>query len=290
MPLNWRNFTLPELPEVETTRLGIEPLVTGRALESIKVRNAALRWPVEIPPDLRGQTLAGVTRRAKYLLAHFETGVLLIHLGMSGNLRVVSSTQPYLKHDHVELTFAGDRALRLNDPRRFGSVLWSETNADGHWLLDRLGPEPLDDEFDGDYLKRQARHRRVAVKTLLMDSHIVVGVGDIYANEALFLAGVRPGVRASRVTLAAYQRIALAIKGVLQRAIEMGGTTLRDFVKQDGNPGYFKQSLNVYGREGLPCRVCGAPLTGTRLANRATVYCKNCQKTQGFAQQPVLKS
>jgi formamidopyrimidine-DNA glycosylase len=281
---------LPELPEVETTRRGIEPLVTGRVLENINVRNAQLRWPVEIPAELLGQTLSKVTRRAKYLLAHFDTGTLLIHLGMSGNLRVVSSTQPYLKHDHVELKFAGDRALRLNDPRRFGSVLWAKSSTDGHWLLDRLGPEPLDDEFDGEYLKRQARHRRVAVKTLLMDSHIVVGVGNIYANEALFLAGVRPGVRASRVTLAAYQRIAVETKDVLRHAIEMGGTTLRDFVKQDGNPGYFKQSLNVYGREGLPCRVCGTMLTGTRLANRATVYCKKCQKTQGFGQQPMLKS
>jgi formamidopyrimidine-DNA glycosylase len=281
---------LPELPEVETTRRGIEPLVTGRVLENINVRNAQLRWPVEIPAELLGQTLSKVTRRAKYLLAHFDTGTLLIHLGMSGNLRVVSSTQPYLKHDHVELKFAGDRALRLNDPRRFGSVLWAKSSTDGHWLLDRLGPEPLDDEFDGEYLKRQARHRRVAVKTLLMDSHIVVGVGNIYANEALFLAGVRPSVRACRVTLAAYQRIAVETKDVLRHAIEMGGTTLRDFVKQDGNPGYFKQSLNVYGREGLPCRVCGTMLTGTRLANRATVYCKKCQKTQGFGQQPVLKS
>jgi formamidopyrimidine-DNA glycosylase len=281
---------MPELPEVETTRRGVEPLITGRRLERFIVRDARLRWPVEIPDDLPGQTLSGISRRAKYLKLHFSAGTLLVHLGMSGNLRVVSADAPYLKHDHVEWLFEGDRALRLNDPRRFGSVLWQPVSEVSHWLLDKLGPEPLSDEFDGGYLKRQARKRRVAVKSLLMDSHVVVGVGNIYANEALFLAGVRPSVRADRVTRDAYQRIAEEIKGVLQRALDMGGTTLRDFVKQDGNPGYFKQSLNVYGREGLPCRICGRKLTGSRLGNRATVYCRNCQKTQGFAKHTVLKS
>lgn len=281
---------MPELPEVETTRRGVEPLVLGRVLERVNVREARLRWPAEVPSELPGQTLTGISRRAKYLLARFQTGTLLIHLGMSGNLRVVSADTPYLKHDHIELCFAGDRALRFNDPRRFGSVLWRPGDSEQHWLLDRLGPEPLSDAFDGAYLKRQARRKKVAVKTLLMDSQVVVGVGNIYANEALFLAGVRPTVRASRVTLAAYQRIAEEIKGVLSRAINMGGTTLRDFVKQDGNPGYFKQSLNVYGREGEPCRACGLPLVGIRLSNRATVYCKNCQKTQSFPSRPVLKS
>ncbi len=281
---------MPELPEVETTRRGVASLIVDRRLEAVNVRDARLRWPVEIPNELVGQSLLGITRRAKYLQAQFATGSLLIHLGMSGNLRVVAPEVPFLKHDHVELRFAGGKSLRFNDPRRFGSVLWHPSGEQDHWLLARLGPEPLSDEFSGSYLKRQARHKRVAVKTLLMDSQIVVGVGNIYANEALFSAGVRPTVRASRVTLAAYGRIAEEVKGVLSRAIEMGGTTLRDFVKQDGNPGYFKQSLNVYGREGEPCRACEAPLTGIRIANRATVYCKNCQKTQSFPSDPVLKS
>jgi len=281
---------MPELPEVETTRRGIEPLVRGKRLLAVNVRDDRLRWPVVLPEDLPQQTLRSVSRRAKYLLLEFDRGTLLIHLGMSGNLRVLPAGTPYLKHDHVELVFAQTQALRLNDPRRFGCVLWHPRGAQPHWLLQSLGPEPFADAFDGVYLKRLARGRRTAVKTFLMDARVVVGVGNIYANEALFLAGVRPTVRASRVTLAAYQRIVLEIRGVLARAIDMGGTTLRDFVKQDGNPGYFKQSLNVYGRAGEPCRNCGASLTGIRLGQRATVYCKNCQKSQGFAQQPVLKS
>ena len=281
---------MPELPEVETTRRGVEPLIVGRVLEAVNVRDGRLRWPVDIPAELVGQSLSVITRRAKYLQAHFESGSLLIHLGMSGNLRVVSPDTPYLKHDHVELCFTGEKSLRFNDPRRFGSVLWHPAGDQDHWLLSRLGPEPLSEAFSGAYLKRQARHKRVAVKTLLMDSHVVVGVGNIYANEALFCAGVRPTVRASRVTLAAYGRIVEEVKGVLARAIEMGGTTLRDFVKQDGNPGYFKQSLNVYGREDQSCRACCKPLTGIRSANRATVYCINCQNTHSFPSDPVLKS
>lgn len=281
---------MPELPEVETTRRGVLPLIVDRRLEAVNVRDPRLRWPVEIPADLVGQSLSGITRRAKYLQAHFDRGLLLIHLGMSGNLRVVAPDTPYLKHDHVELCFTGGKSLRFNDPRRFGSVLWHPSGEEDHWLLNRLGPEPLSEEFSGVYLKRRARHKRIMVKTLLMDSQVVVGVGNIYANEALFSAGVRPTVRASRVTLAAYCRIADEVKGVLSRAIEKGGTTLRDFVKQDGNPGYFKQSLNVYGREDQPCRICGTQLTGIRIANRATVYCKNCQKTRSFPSDPVLKS
>ncbi len=282
---------MPELPEVETSRRGIEPLLRGRRLESFEVRQRQLRWPVELPAALEGQTLLAVQRRAKYLLLDFPPGTLLLHLGMSGSLRVLGAEVAPLKHDHVDLRFEGNRVLRLNDPRRFGSIHFHEAGQnEPHWLLASLGVEPLSGSFDGAYLKARARGRRVAVKNFLMDSHVVVGVGNIYANEALFLAGVRPTVAAGRVTLAAYERIAEAVRGVLARAIEMGGTTLRDFVKQDGKPGYFKQSLNVYGREGEPCRSCGATLIGMRLGQRATVYCKNCQKTQGFSQIPVLKS
>ncbi len=251
-------------------------------MERFLVREPRLRWPVELPRALIGERLASVNRRGKYLLLAFESGTLIMHLGMSGNLRVLKPQAPYLKHDHVELAFSGGRLLRLNDPRRFGSVHFQPQGADEHWLLEHLGMEPFAEGFDGAYLKRRARGRRVAVKNFLMDSHVVVGVGNIYANEALFLAGVRPTVPAGRVPRRAFERIAAEIRAVLGRAIEMGGTTLRDFVKQDGKPGYFKQSLNVYGREGEPCRRCGRELKGCRLGQRATVYCKNCQKTQGF--------
>jgi formamidopyrimidine-DNA glycosylase len=282
---------VPELPEVETTRRGIEPLLIGRRLEGFEVRQPQLRWPVELPAALKGQALTAVRRRAKYLLLDFPAGTLLLHLGMSGSLRVLGAEVAPLKHDHLDLRFEGNRVLRLNDPRRFGSVHFHGAGLnEPHWLLAALGVEPFSDSFDGAYLKSRARGRRVAVKNFLMDSRVVVGVGNIYANEALFLAGVRPTVAAGRVSLKGYERIAEEVRGVLARAIDMGGTTLRDFVKQDGKPGYFKQSLNVYGREGEPCRRCGATLKGLRLGQRATVYCKNCQKTQGFSQYPVLKS
>jgi formamidopyrimidine-DNA glycosylase len=268
---------VPELPEVETTRRGIEPLLRGERVSAVNVRESRLRWPVEVPPALCGQVLQAVTRRAKYLLLHFDDGVLMIHLGMSGSLRVLSATQPYLKHDHVELIFGAGRALRLNDPRRFGSVHWHAGCPETHWLLANLGVEPLGDDFSGVYLKIRARHRRVAVKNFLMDPRVVVGVGNIYANEALFLAGLRPTVRAGRVTQRDYVRLAETVRQVLMGAIDAGGTTLRDFVNQDGNPGYFQQSLNVYGRAGLPCLRCRTLLSGIRLGQRATVFCRNCQ-------------
>jgi formamidopyrimidine-DNA glycosylase len=269
---------VPELPEVETARRGIEPHVVGRRVVGWKIRNASLRWPVEVPDLLAGRLLQRVSRRGKYLLLEFDAGALIIHLGMSGSLRVVSPDAPARKHDHVDLEFDGGRVLRLNDPRRFGSVLWQAAGTGEHWLLAGLGVEPLSDAFTGAYLKRAARGRRVSVKSMLMDGRIVVGVGNIYANEALFLARVRPTLRAGRVTLASYAQIAACIRGVLGRAIEMGGTTLRDFVNQDGQPGYFKQSLFVYGREGLPCKLCGTALTGLRLGQRATVFCPTCQR------------
>jgi formamidopyrimidine-DNA glycosylase len=211
---------------------------------------------------------------------------------MSGSLRVLSRADAYLKHDHLILNFEGDQSLRLHDPRRFGSAHWQPVPvgvnplevASGHWLLRALGVEPLDPAFTGEYLKQRARGRRVAVKNFIMDGQVVVGVGNIYANEALFLAGIRPTVQARRVSRAGYGVLAERIRQVLAAAIQMGGTTLRDFVNQDGNPGYFKQVLNVYGREGAPCPLCETPLKGIRLGGRATVYCSKCQRAQGFRQ------
>lgn len=275
---------MPELPEVETTRRGIAPHLTGRRIVGWQIRNAQLRWPVVLPAELRGQKVAGVDRRAKYLLIALDTGSLILHLGMSGSLRVLPAGTPPLKHDHVDLELDSGRVLRLNDPRRFGSLHWQPADApEPHWLLARLGVEPLSEAFSGAHLKRAARSRKVCVKNLIMDGQVVVGVGNIYANEALFMARIRPTLRASRVTLASYQRLAAAIKTVLGQAIDMGGTTLRDFVNQDGQPGYFRQSLYVYGRDGEPCKVCSATLKGLRLGQRASVFCPNCQRSQGFA-------
>ncbi|MEZ5558497.1 MAG: bifunctional DNA-formamidopyrimidine glycosylase/DNA-(apurinic or apyrimidinic site) lyase [Pseudomonadales bacterium] len=274
---------MPELPEVETTRRGIAPHLRGRVLSGWEVRNAALRWPVVIPSELAGQPLLGVDRRAKYLLLRLPGGALILHLGMSGSLRILPRGTPPLKHDHVDLFLDDDLILRLNDPRRFGSLHWQADPVESHWLLTGLGIEPLSEGFDGAYLKRAARRRRAPVKSFLMDGRIVVGVGNIYASEALFLAGIRPTLRAGRVTLASYQRLAGAVREVLSSAIGMGGTTLRDFVNQDGQPGYFKQSLFVYGRDGQPCRRCGSELRLQRVGQRATVFCPNCQRSQGNA-------
>lgn len=273
---------MPELPEVETARAGIAPLIEGRRLTAVRVRNPALRWPVALPDGLTGQQLQNVGRRAKYLLFRLETGTLIVHLGMSGSLRVLSAATPCLKHDHFVLDFDDGQSLRLNDPRRFGSVHFYEGDPLQHWLLEKLGIEPLDPAFNGEYLKNRARGRRVAVKNFIMDGRIVVGVGNIYANEALFLAGIRPTVAAGRISLNGYTELAGRIRHVLAAAIQMGGTTLRDFVNQDGNPGYFKQVLNVYGRAGEPCLACDTPLTAIRLGQRATVFCRKCQRAQGF--------
>lgn len=277
---------MPELPEVETTVRGVRPHVTGHRLVNWTLRNASLRWPVELPESLRGQTFRSATRAAKYLLLELESGRLIIHLGMSGSLRIVPVGQSAMKHDHLDFELSSGQLLRFNDPRRFGSVHFHshrEQDLSGdHWLLRNLGPEPLSEAFSGDYLMRRSRKRKQAVKNFLMDGRIVVGVGNIYANEALFLAGIRPTVPAGKVTLNAYDALARAVKSVLGAAIEMGGTTLRDFVGTQGEPGYFKQQLNVYGREGLPCRECETVLKPVRIGQRASVYCPNCQRAQGF--------
>ena len=280
---------MPELPEVETTRRGIQDHVVGRTLVDWTLRNASLRWPVELPPELKQQTIVAVDRRAKYLLLRTANtpgesprGALIMHLGMSGSLRVVDDSVPIKKHDHLDLRFNDGNILRFHDPRRFGSVHYQLEPVEQHFLLARLGPEPLGSGFDGNHLKRRAKGKRVAVKNFLMDGRVVVGVGNIYANEALFLAGIRPTVQAQKVTLAAYQSLASAVRQVLNGAIQMGGTTLRDYVGGQGDPGYFAQSLNVYGREGQECNLCDTPLKSLRLGQRATVYCPKCQQSRGF--------
>ena len=269
---------MPELPEVETTRRGIRGHLEGRILTGWVIRQPQLRWPVEVPAKLRNARLLRIRRRAKYLLFEFGDGALILHLGMSGSLRMVEADSPPGKHDHVDLRFDSGCALRLTDPRRFGSLHYQDDVAEQHWLLARLGVEPLEDDFDGAYLHRMSRKRKVAVKSFLMDGRVVVGIGNIYANEALFMAGIRPRGAAGRITRTRYDLLARQVKSVLRAAIKEGGTTLRDFVGGDGRPGYFRTELKVYGRESLPCVVCATPLTGIRTQQRATVYCPNCQR------------
>ncbi len=274
---------MPELPEVETTRRGIEPWVIAQTITGVEVRNPQLRWPVDIPKRLIGEQVSTVGRRGKYLLLTTPSGTLIIHLGMSGSLRIMPAGAEPLKHDHVDISFSNGQLLRLNDPRRFGSMVFQPGDQpEVHWLLKDLGVEPLGNDFSGQYLHRRSRKRKVAVKNFIMDSKNVVGVGNIYAAEALFMAGIRPATGAGRIPLHAYDSLANAIKRVLARSVRQGGTTLRDFVGSDGNPGYFKQQLNVYGRQDKPCRVCAKPLKLQILGQRSTVYCPNCQTSQGF--------
>lgn len=270
---------MPELPEVETTLRGISPHLKGKTVDKLQVRQWSLRWPIpkNLPKKVVGQTIKSLRRRGKYLLFEFENGTAIMHLGMSGSMRIVSQSEPVMKHDHVDWCVTGGRCARFNDPRRFGALLWTDEAAEAHPLLRDLGPEPLSDSFDGDYLFQRSRKRKQAIKTLIMDSKVVVGVGNIYANEALFLAGIRPGRAAGGLSRQQSQALASQIKAVLARAIKVGGTTLRDFVGGDGQPGYFQQSLYVYGRESEPCRICTQPLKHRRIGQRATVYCANCQ-------------
>jgi len=277
---------MPELPEVETTRRGIEPFLAGHTIQRISVRNHRLRWPVELPGDLAGSVVRSVSRRAKYILIETDTGALIAHLGMSGSLRVVQPDEAPRLHDHLDIEIKDGPWLRYNDPRRFGSFHFAEHPCEAHWLLKNLGVEPLSNEFSGDHLFATSRKRRVAIKNHIMDGKIVVGVGNIYAAEALFRAGIRPSTAAHRVSRLAYGHLADAIRQILANAIQVGGTTLRDFVGSDGQPGYFKQSLNVYGRQGAPCRVCSTTLKLQILGQRSTVYCPACQTFSGW-QKPV---
>jgi formamidopyrimidine-DNA glycosylase len=270
---------MPELPEVETSRRGIAPWVENQTVKSVVVRDRRLRWPVPVDIDRRlaGATIDRVLRRAKYLLFETASGTLLMHLGMSGSVRIIEADEPAMKHDHVDVRFASGKALRFRDPRRFGCLLWAEEPLE-HPLLRDLGPEPLADDFDGDYLWRRARGRKVSIKPFIMNANIVVGVGNIYASEALFGAGINPRRQAGRISAVRMNLLADAIKAVLQRAIKAGGTTLRDFSGGDGEPGYFRQQLDVYERAGRPCRRCETPISAVVLGQRSSYYCKRCQR------------
>ena len=270
---------MPELPEVETTRRGILPFVEGFKVTGLTVRNRSLRQPVPttLKRTLLGKQVVALKRRAKYLLFEFEHGHLLVHLGMSGSLFLVPPDQIPRKHDHIDLQLSSGKVLRYHDPRRFGLWLWTAKPPQEHALLQHLGPEPLGPDFDGEMLFQKARKRKVAVKSFLMDGKTVVGIGNIYAAEALFAAKIRPTRAAGRVTRAEYQRLADHSRRILTESIAQGGTTLQDFVGGDGNPGYFAQVLAVYGREGEPCRACKGTLKGKVIGQRASCYCPKCQ-------------
>jgi formamidopyrimidine-DNA glycosylase len=270
---------MPELPEVETSRRGIAPWIEHRKVCAVIVRDRRLRWPVpaDIDTKLPGQQIRGVRRRAKYLLLDTAAGTAMLHLGMSGSVRIIDSDEPAGKHDHIDICFDNGKALRFRDPRRFGSLLWAEKPFE-HELLRHLGPEPLSGEFDGAYLWQKSRGRKVSIKQFIMNATVVVGVGNIYASEALFRAGIHPKRKAGRISTERMALLAEVIKSVLEQAIEAGGTTLRDFHGGDGEPGYFKQQLDVYDRDGMPCRQCKNPISVFVLGQRSTYYCKACQR------------
>jgi formamidopyrimidine-DNA glycosylase len=282
---------MPELPEVEITRRGIEPFLTGNIITGVTVRNRSLRWPVPrgLEKQLSGSRIARVGRRGKYILVECTLGArrrrvgperkgwLILHLGMSGSLRIVERAATPHKHDHFDLVI-GERAMRLRDPRRFGAVLWEGGNIEHHPLLAGLGVEPLDDAFTGGTLHAATRGRKVAIKLLMMNAGIVVGVGNIYANESLFYAGISPRVQAGRLSLARCTALVAAVKATLNKALAAGGSSLRDFVHSDGASGYFQQQYRVYDRAGLPCRVCGTAVRAIRQGQRSTFYCPTCQK------------
>jgi formamidopyrimidine-DNA glycosylase len=271
---------MPELPEVETTRRGIAPHITGKTVARVIVRNPNLRWPVprHLGREVAGQTIVTVARRAKYLLLGTGAGTLILHLGMSGSLRIVAAGAPCTAHDHVDLLLDDGSALRLTDPRRFGSLHWTRRAPHRHWLLRDLGPEPLSGEFTGAYLHARSRGRRIAIKPFLMDSHIVAGIGNIYACEALHMAGIHPRRAAGRISLQNCGLLVESIREVLNDAIAEGGTTLRDFVNGHGEPGYFRLHLHVYGKRGEPCVSCRVPIREIRQGQRATFYCPECQR------------
>lgn len=270
---------MPELPEVETTRRGILPHLANQQIHKVIIRDYRLRWPIpeKLTKTLRGKIVRAIHRRGKYLLLDVETGTLIIHLGMSGSLRICDISQSPEPWDHFELQLSNAKSLRLRDPRRFGAVLWTELDPYQHPRICNLGPEPLTADFSGDYLHQIARGRRCSVKSLIMNASIVVGVGNIYACESLYLSGIHPGRQATRISRARYQTLISAIKQVLTAAIEAGGTTLKDFVSASGQPGYFSQQLRVYGREGLPCLSCSRPIKRVVQQQRSSFYCTKCQ-------------
>lgn len=270
---------MPELPEVETTLRGIEPHIIQQAVTAVDIRHPRLRWP--IPKDLlnlTGQSLINLSRRNKYLLFTFPTGTMILHLGMSGRLRVLSEPSTPQIHDHVDIHFANHHFLRFTDPRRFGALLWTVDDPLTHPLLANIGPEPLTSAFNAAYLMKRAKGRSIAVKSFIMDGKVVAGVGNIYATEALFAAGIHPERPAGQVSLTEFETLVPIVKRILRAAIKQGGTTLKDFTQSDGSPGYFSIQLNVYGKAGKPCPNCKTALISIRLGQRGTVFCRKCQK------------
>lgn len=271
---------MPELPEVETTRRGIAPTVLNRTIEAVIVREPRLRWriPRSFASTVAGQPVRELRRRAKYLIFDLERGSMILHLGMSGSLRLLPRETPPLTHDHVDLVLDNSISMRFNDPRRFGCLIWTPKDPLAHPLLASLGPEPLTDDFDAAYLARALKGRRVSIKQALMNSQVVVGVGNIYASEALFRAHVRPRRAAGRLRREEIEALVVAIKAVLENAIRAGGTTLRDYINPNGMPGYFRQKLYVYERSGEPCLVCGTPIKHFVQGQRSTYFCPHCQR------------
>jgi formamidopyrimidine-DNA glycosylase len=271
---------VPELPEVETTRRGIEPHVVARRIQRLLIHDRRLRWPVDqaMSEAVRGARIRAAGRRAKYLLLETDAGTMILHLGMSGSLRVLPASTPRIAHDHVDIELDSGQTLRFNDPRRFGSLFFTAGDPALHPLLRGLAPEPLGTEFDGEYVWKITRRRALAIKQLIMNSRLVVGVGNIYASEALFRARIRPRRRARTLSRQECARLARAIRATLTMALKAGGTTLRDYVGADGNPGYFRQKLYVYERAGKPCRVCGRPVRQFTQGQRSTYWCSYCQK------------
>ena len=271
---------MPELPEVETTCRGIAPRITDQTVAKVIVRQSKLRWPIpkNLNRKIKGQVIQHVSRRGKYLLLTTAAGTVIMHLGMSGSLRIVDCKTSPEKHDHFDIVFENGQCLRLRDPRRFGAVLFTTDDPGQHKLLANLGPEPLENDFNPEYLFNKSRKRSLSIKSFIMDSKVVVGVGNIYASESLFKAGIHPKKAAGKVSKEKFCLLVKAIKSVLKAAIKSGGTTLKDFTSSDGKPGYFQQSLNVYGRKGLPCPTCGKAITHSVIGQRATYYCTQCQK------------
>ena len=276
----WHHSGMPELPEVETTRRGLVPRVVGRRVRGAVVRNPNLRWPVpgDLPRRLRGKEVLAIRRRGKYLLFDFAEGHLLVHLGMSGRLSLVPDSAPPKTHDHVDVQLEGGEVMRLTDPRRFGAMLWLPEPAEDHALLSGLGLEPLEREFTGAALEERARGRRIAIKHFLMNGRIVTGVGNIYASEALFRAGIHPARSVARISRARWDRLATAVRATLRHALTAGGSTLRDFAASDGKPGRYQKRFLVYGREGKPCPKCGTPIRAERQGQRSTFFCPRCQR------------
>jgi formamidopyrimidine-DNA glycosylase len=299
---------MPELPEVEITKRGLADYLVGATIVDVIIRNRSLRWPIpsNLPQLLRGNKILALTRRAKYILADCGNGTLILHLGMSGSLRILPSNTPPEKHDHFDLVlsppstvrpdpaeahefvhpstssgrtdFSGHKLMRLRDPRRFGAVLWHEGDINTHPLFNSLGHEPLQENFDGHYLYQTTRKRSTSIKQVIMDNHVVVGVGNIYANEALFCSGIKPQLAAGKLSLPRYEKLVTEIRATLRAAIDKGGSTLRDFVHSDGSSGYFQQTYFVYGRAGEHCRNCGALIKQIKQGQRSSFYCVRCQK------------